>query len=109
MRAAIETILGEESSAAETNSCETSTWAGPLRLGVARAAGSGVLAVQQLVFAVRFDSGAGAQQLCSFRCARCIQAANGATIAPTSRIDITARWKAPRTMASEYHACRPLL
>ena len=83
--------LREENSSRKMNSCTTVIGAEPGRLVATTTAGSGELAVQQLVCAVFADSEARIQQLCSLRRIWWKQFPNGAIIVPISTTATDAR------------------
>jgi hypothetical protein len=70
----------------------------PGKVGVGRVAGNSVLTAQQLVCMDAEDS-CRMQQLCALLGPGCRQKPSGASISPTRRMAIEARWKEPRNIA----------
>jgi len=95
--------LDEADSSNETNARATVTGAEPGRLVAMTMAGSGALAVQQLVRTNWLDLDVCEQQLCAVLCVDGRQVPNGASNEPIKTMAPAARWKMPLSIVSAYH------
>jgi hypothetical protein len=98
-----ENSFDEADSSSETNTRTTVNGAEPGRFGATTTAGSGALAVQQVVRTVWWELEACEQQLCATLCIGCRQIPEGASNAPINMMVTAARWKTPRNIDSAYH------